>query len=155
MIFTASWKLKVSKNRIENITVWKLVKFWIHSSVTTLGAYKSESGVETICYKYKKNKMGVLLEWILTTRMAATTPRVSIFKLSLLKIRAVSLMFPNVCFLISRRWKKISTNGLHHCKLDPWEILSLEYEQNRTKLRYSKKCSKRKVHSRNWWIEFS
>ena len=32
--------------------------------------------------------MEVLLEWILTTRTAATTPRFSIFTLSLLKIRA-------------------------------------------------------------------
>ena len=115
-----------------------MVKSWIHSPVATLEAYKSESGVETKCYEYKRNTIGVLLEWILTTRTAATTPRISIFTLSLLKIRHVFLMFPNVCLLISRRWKKISTNSFHHCKLHLWENLSLEYERNRTNLRYWK-----------------
>ena len=119
-------------------TVRKIVKSWIHSSVATLDAHKSESGVETKCYGYKKNTIGVLLEWILTTRTAATTPRISIFTLSLLKIRPVFLMFPNVCLLNSQRWKKISTNGFHHSKLRPQESLSLEYEQNRTNLRYWK-----------------
>ena len=106
-----------------------MVKSRIHSSVATLEAHKSESGVETKCYKYKKNTIEVILEWFLTTRTAATTPRISIFTLSLLKIRAVFLMFPNVCFLISQRWKKISTNGFHHCKLHPQGRLGLEYEQ--------------------------
>ena len=115
-----------------------MVKSRIHSSVATLEAHKSESGVETKCYEYKRNTKGGLLEWILTTRTAATTPRISIFTLSLLKFRPVFLMFPNVCLLISRRWKKISTNGFHQCKLYSWESLSLEYEQNRTNLRYWK-----------------
>ena len=115
-----------------------MVKSWIHSSVATLEAHKSESGVETKCYEYKRNTIEVLLEWILTTRTAATTPRISIFTLSLLKIRPVFLMFPNVCLLISQRRRKISTNGFHHCELHPWESLSLECEQNRTKLRYWK-----------------
>ena len=65
-------------------------------------------------------------------------PRISIFTLSLLKIRPVFLMFPNVRLLISRRWKKISTNGFHHCKLHPWETLNFEYEQNRMTLKYWK-----------------
>ena len=119
-------------------TVRKMVKSWIHSSVATLEAHKSESGVETKCYEYKRNTIGVLLEWFLTTRTASTTPRISIFTLSLLKIRPVFLMFPNVCLLISRRWKRLLTNGFHHCKLNPEESLSLEYEQNRTNLRYWK-----------------
>ena len=122
-----------------------MVKSWFHSSVAPLAAYKSESGVDTNCYKYKKNTIGVILEWILTTRTAATTPRISIFTLSLLKIRSVFfLVFPNVCLLISQRWKKISTNGFHHCKLHPWESLSLEYEQNRTNLRCWKIVANRK-----------
>ena len=121
-----------------------MVQLWFHSSVATLEAYKSESGVDTNCYKYKRNTIGVLLEWILTTRTAATTPRISIFTLSLLKIRPVFLMFPNVCLLISRRLKKISTNGFHHCKLHLYEILSLEYERNRTKLRYWKNVGNEK-----------
>ena len=115
-----------------------MLKSRIHSSVATLEAHKSESGVETKCYEYQRNTIGVLLEWILTTRTGATTPRINIFTLSLLKIRPVFLMFPNVCLPISRRWKNISANGLHHCKLHPKESLSLEYEQNRTKLRYWK-----------------
>ena len=115
-----------------------MVKSWFHSSVATLEAYKSESGVDTNCYEYNRNTIGVILEWILTTRTAATAPRISIFTLSLLKIRPVFWMFPNVCLPISRRWKKISTNGFHHCKLHPEESLSLEYEQNRTNLRYWK-----------------
>ena len=35
-------------------------------------------------------------------------------------------MVPNVCIQISRRWKKISTNGSHHCKLHPFQSLGLE-----------------------------
>ena len=108
-----------------------MVKSRIHSSVATLEAYKSESRVDTNCYKYKRNTIGVLLEWFVTTRTAATTSRVSCF-------RAVFLTFPNVCLLFSQRWKKISTNGYHHCKLHPKEKLSLEYKWNRTKLRYWK-----------------
>ena len=64
-----------------------MVKSWFHSSVATLEAYKSESGVDTKCYEYNRNTIGVILEWILTTRTAATTPRISIFTLSLLKNR--------------------------------------------------------------------
>ena len=80
-----------------------MVKSRIHSSVATLEAHKSESGVETKCYEYKRNTIGVLLERILTTRTAANAPRISIFTLSLLKFTPVFLMFPNVCLLISRR----------------------------------------------------
>ena len=90
-----------------------MVKSRIHSSFATLEAHKSESGVETNCYEDKRNTIEVILEWFLTTRTAATTPSISIFTLSLLKIRAVFLMFPNVCFRISLKWKKISTNELH------------------------------------------
>ena len=115
-----------------------MVKLRFHSSVATLEAHKSESGVEPKCYEYNRNTIGVILEWILTTRTAATTPRINIFTLSLLKIRPVFFMFPNVCLIISRRWKKISTNGFHHCKLYLKESLRLEYEQNRTNLRYWK-----------------
>ena len=115
-----------------------MVKSWFHSSVATLEAYKNESGVDTNCYKYNRNTIGVILEWILTTRTAATTPRFCIFTLSLIKNRPVFLMLPNVCLLISRRWEKISTNGFHHCKLHLCESLSLEYDQNRTNLRYWK-----------------
>ena len=32
-----------------------MVKLRIHSSVATLEVHKSESGVKTNCYKYKKN----------------------------------------------------------------------------------------------------
>ena len=39
-----------------------MVKSRIHSSVANLEAHKSESGVETNCYKYKRNTIGVLLE---------------------------------------------------------------------------------------------
>ena len=64
------------------------MKLWIQSSVATLEAYKSESAMETNCCKEKRNTIEVILEWFLTTRTAATTPRISIFTLSLLKIRA-------------------------------------------------------------------
>ena len=46
----------------KNITIRKMVKLRIHSSVATLKAHKSESGVETNCYKYKKNTVEMLLE---------------------------------------------------------------------------------------------
>ena len=118
--------------------VWKMVTLWVHCSVATLEAHKIGRGVETDCYKYKRNTIEVIMECFLTTRTAATTPRISIFMLSLLKIRAVFLMFTNVCLLVSQRWKKLSTNGFHHCKLHSWEIVSLEYESNGTKLRYWK-----------------
>ena len=107
------------KIKTKIITVRKMVKLRIHSSVATLEAYKSESGMKTICYKYKRITTEVLLEWFLATRMAATTPGIRIFTLSLLKIWAVFLMFPNVCLLIFQRWKKISTNSFPHCKLHP------------------------------------
>ena len=126
------------KIKTKTITVRKMVKLRIHSSVATLEAYKSESGMKTICYKHKRNTIQMLLEWFMTTLTAATTPRISIFTLSLLKIRAVFLMFPKVCFLIPRWWKKISTNGFHQCKLCPQESLSLEYQQKMTNLRHWK-----------------
>ena len=66
-----------------------MVKLWIHSSVATLEAHKGESGMRTNCNKYKKKTTEVVLEWFLTTRTAATTPRISIFTLALLKITAV------------------------------------------------------------------
>ena len=80
-----------------------MVKLTFHSSVATLEAHKSESGVDANCYEYNRNTIGVILERILTTRTAAATPRISIFTLSLLKIRPVFLMFPNVCRLNSQR----------------------------------------------------
>ena len=88
------WFFRILKNKscrkikTKIIPVRKTVKFWIHSSVATLEAHKSESAVETKCYEYTRNTIGVLLDWVLTTRTAATTPRISIFTLSLLKIRA-------------------------------------------------------------------
>ena len=54
------------------------------------------------------------------------------------KLELFFLIIPNICLLISQRWKKTSTNGFHHCKLHLYESLSLEYERNRTKLRYWK-----------------
>ena len=80
-----------------------MVKLRFHSSVATLEAHKSERGVDANCYKYKRNTIEVILERIMTTRTAATTPRISIITLSLLKIRPVFLMFPNVCLLSSQR----------------------------------------------------
>ena len=50
------------KFKTKIITVRKMVKMKFHSSVATLEAHKSESGVETECYEYKKNTIGVLLE---------------------------------------------------------------------------------------------
>ena len=65
-----------------------MVKLWIHSSVAALEAQKSERGMKTNCYKYKKNTVEVILEWFLTTRTATTTTGISIVTLSLLKITA-------------------------------------------------------------------
>ena len=44
------------------ITVRKRVKSRFRSSVATLEAYKSESGVDANCYEYKRNTIGVILE---------------------------------------------------------------------------------------------
>ena len=38
-----------------------MVKLSFHSSVATLEAHKSESGVETNCYKYKWNTIEAIL----------------------------------------------------------------------------------------------
>ena len=83
-----------------------MVKSWIHSSVATLESHKSESRAETNCNKHKGNTIEVILEWFLTTRTAATTSRISLFTLSLLKIRDFFLMFTSVCFLNPRKWKR-------------------------------------------------
>ena len=50
------------KIKTKIITVRKMVILRIHSSVVTLEAYKSENGVETNCYKNKRNTIEVLLE---------------------------------------------------------------------------------------------
>ena len=83
-----------------------MVILWIHSSVTTLEAQKSESEVETKCYEYKRKTIEVLLEWFLATRTAATTPRISILTLSLLKIRAVFLNVPQCLLRYFSKMKK-------------------------------------------------
>ena len=36
-----------------------MVQLWIHSSVATLEAYKSESGVEPKCYEYNRSAFGM------------------------------------------------------------------------------------------------
>ena len=76
------------KIKTKIITVRKTVKLWILSSVATLEANKSESGVETNCYKYKTETIETNLEWFLPKRTTASTPRINIFTLSLPKIRA-------------------------------------------------------------------
>ena len=94
-----------------------MVKLWIYSSVATLEAHKSESGVETNCYKYKRNTMEVLLEWVLTTRTAATTPRSSIFTLSLLKIRAFfkwSPMYASLFLGDEKRYQQMVCTIVNH-----------------------------------------
>ena len=83
-----------------------MVKSGFHSSVAPLEAYKSESGVDTKCYEYNRNTIGVILEWILTTRTAATTPRISIFTLSLLKIRPVFFNVPQCLLAYFSKMKK-------------------------------------------------
>ena len=67
--------------------VRKTVKLGILSSVATLVVHKSEIGLETNCYKYKRKTIEVILEWFLATLMVATSPRISISTLSLHKIR--------------------------------------------------------------------
>ena len=126
-----------------------MVKLWFHSSIASSEAYKSESGMNTSCYKYKRNTIGVILEWILTTRTSATTPRISIFTLSLLKIRAFCWTVPNVCFPMSRRWKKLSNcfHLFHHCKLHSRENLEMKYERNQMKLGYLKIVANEKCTS--------
>ena len=81
-------KRSCGKFKTKIITVRKTVKLWILSSVETSEAHKTDSGVETNFYKYKTNTIDGLLEWFLTTHKAATTSRIIIFTLSLLKIRA-------------------------------------------------------------------
>ena len=85
------------------VTVQKTVKLWNLSSVATLEAQKSESKLETNCYKHKKKTTEMFLEWFLTTHMAATKTRIRIFTLSLPKTRAFFQIVHNVCIPIPRR----------------------------------------------------
>ena len=66
----------------------KTEKVWYLSSVATLESHGSETRGETKCYKYKRITRAVILEWFLTMRAAAITPRISIFTLALPKNRA-------------------------------------------------------------------
>ena len=50
------------KIKTKIVTVRKMVKSRIHSSVATLEAHKNESGVDINCYKYKKKTIEVILE---------------------------------------------------------------------------------------------
>ena len=66
---------------------------------------------------------------------------------------AVFQLVPKVSIPISGRSKKVSTNVFYHCKLNSLETLSLEYEQNRTKLKQwklvaNKKCSEQTTHQK-------
>ena len=85
-----------------------MLKSWIHSSVATLEAHESENWIETKCYKHRRNSMELLSEWFLTTHMAATTPRISIFTLSMPKNRAFYQMVPMFASLFLGDGKKIN-----------------------------------------------
>ena len=88
------------------VTVRKTVKLWNLSPVATLEVYKCDNGMKTDRYKYKKNTIEVILECFLTTRTAATTPRTSIFTLSLLKIRAFFKQSPMFAALFLKDEKR-------------------------------------------------
>ena len=82
--------------------------------------------MKTNCYKNKRNTIEVLLECFLTTRMAATTPRISIFTLSLLKVRAIFLNVPQFLLAffskikkdIDKRFSPLSTTSKRKLKFD-------------------------------------
>ena len=139
----------LSKNINENFIVQKTVELWILSSVATLEVHKSENGVKTNCYKFKKNTIEVKLEWFPTTRTAAAaTPRIIIFTPPCPKIRAFFRIDPNVCIQFPQKWKKISTNSFHHCKLNPMKILTLEYDKKIVEKMLQTKCEVKKLV--NW-----
>ena len=99
-----------------------MVILWIYSSVATLEAYKSESGMETYCYKYKRNTIEVIFEWFLTKRTAATTPRISIFTLSLLKIKDFFKCSPMYAFLFFKDEKRYRQTVFTIAKYIYWKI---------------------------------
>ena len=118
-----------------------MVKLWFLISVATLEAYKSESGRETNCNKYKRNTIEVILEWILTTHTAANTPRISIITLSLLRIRAFFSNGPQ-CLLpyfskmekdIDKRFSPLKITSIGELKFG---IYYKKSDKNRTNLRY-------------------
>ena len=88
-----------------------------------------------MCFKHKKNTIGLILVWFSTTRTACKTPRTSKITLSGLLIRAFCRKDLNVCIQISRKRKTKSRNSFKHCKWHPKENLGLKYEQTLTKLR--------------------
>ena len=74
------------KNKLKIFTPRRTAKLWILTSVATLEAHRSETGVKTKYYTYRKTKR-MILEWFLTTHTAATIQRISIFTLLLPNIR--------------------------------------------------------------------
>ena len=92
--FCSILKIKgCQKGLAKIITARKTVKLWILTSSATLKRIKWK-GNEKNCCKHIKKTIEVILEWFSTTRMAATSPRISIFTLSLPKVRAFSWMVP-------------------------------------------------------------
>ena len=82
------------KTKTNIVTVRKLLKLWIHSSLATLEVHKSESRVKTTYFKHKRNTTKVPWDWFLTTCANATSPRVSILTLSLLQFGAFFIWSP-------------------------------------------------------------
>ena len=96
----------------------------------------------------------MLLEWFLTMRTAATAPRLSLFTLSLLKIRGFfkcSPIFASPFLKDQKRYRHTVftiVNYIHRkAKFGIWA----KSDENKI---VKKRC-KRKVHWSGWWIEFS
>ena len=138
-----SENFKLSK-KARIITVRKTVKISILSSVATIEVHKSEHGMKTNCYKYKKNTIEVNFQWFLTTRTTTTAPLFGKFT----PLRPVNRIFSKivlkVCIQKSRRWHRIAINGFHHCKIRPKENLSLNYGRKWTKINWWKTVANKK-----------
>ena len=133
------------------LTVWKTVKLRILNSVATLEVHKSDSGMKTTCYKYKKDTIKVVLKWFVTTRTPTATPCITIFTLSRLKVIAFfkKEKRPQGSYPNFSKMKKDINKRFHHCKLHKkktqvWHMSNIGFKKDSEKLLQTK-CAMQKT----------
>ena len=145
--------MSITKTKI--ITIQKTIKLWILSSVATLEAHKTEERSKKKCYKYTRNTTGVNLEWFLTARTVATTPRISIFMLSLPKLRAQFLNGPHFLHLYFSKTKNDTGKRVAPFWTTCIGKLRFKTWAQSDEIKIVKNCCKRKVRCRNSRKDFS
>ena len=125
------------KLKTKAFTVRKTITLWILSSVATLKAHKSESKVETNCFKYKTKTIAVSLAWFLTTRNLVFTHRNSKLTLSLPKKEELffkwSPMFASLFLKEEKRYRQMVFTIVSY---NDMKAYVRKKKQNWTKLRY-------------------